>query len=298
VTRILTGKPVADETIPALLARIERLEAARVTPRLAVVRVGERPNDLAYETNIAKRAEFTGVRLTRATLPPDTDAAQVSKAVRALASDDGVHGILVLRPFPEGVDEVAALVAIPAGKDVDGVTAEQMAALYAMKRYDGAPDAAFFPCTAEAVIRMLDHYGISVEGKRAVVIGRSAVVGKPVATLLLARDATVTLCHSRTRGLAELARRADILVCAAGLAAEGRGSRLGAECFKPGQTIIDIAINADGGGLYGDADPDAAMDVVADITPVPGGLGAVTSVVLMEHVVRAAEAAAGIVPVI
>jgi methylenetetrahydrofolate dehydrogenase (NADP+)/methenyltetrahydrofolate cyclohydrolase len=164
-----------------------------------------------------------------------------------------------------------------------------MAGLYAMKRYAGGNGGVFFPCTAEAVVRMLDHYGIPVAGRRAVVIGRSAVVGKPAAHLLLARDATVTLCHSGTAGLAEITREADILVCAAGLARAGRAHRLGEDGLSRGQTVIDAAVNVDGAGLYGDVDTEAADGVVSAITPVPGGLGAVTTLVLAEHTVRAAE---------
>jgi methylenetetrahydrofolate dehydrogenase (NADP+)/methenyltetrahydrofolate cyclohydrolase len=139
------------------------------------------------------------------------------------------------------------------------------------------------------VIRLLDHYEIPIGGRRAVVIGRSTVIGKPAAFLLLAKGATVTVCHSGTEGLAQIARGADILVCAAGLAAKGRELRLGAEYFAPGQTIIDVAVNADDAGLYGDVDTEAALGAGADVTPVPGGLGAVTGCVLMEHVIRAAE---------
>jgi methylenetetrahydrofolate dehydrogenase (NADP+)/methenyltetrahydrofolate cyclohydrolase len=304
----LTGKPVADGMIPALSGRVRRLASGGVEPCLAVVRVGERADDVAYENSIAARAGSVGVTLRRAALPADADTCGVYEAVRSLGADGGVHGILVFRPLPAGLDESAVLAATPPSKDVDGTTSAQMSALYAMKRLDASPgsgscssavggDASgntlpgkvFFPCTAEAVIRMLDHYGIPIGGRRAVVIGRSTVIGKPAAHLLLARDATVTVCHSRTPDLAELTRGADIVVCAAGLAAGGRDRRLGAEFFAPGQAVIDVAVNADGEGIYGDVDTEAAESVAAGVTPVPGGLGAVTSLVLMEHVVRSAE---------
>jgi methylenetetrahydrofolate dehydrogenase (NADP+)/methenyltetrahydrofolate cyclohydrolase len=286
----MLGKPVADEMAASLAASAERLAASGVSPRLAVVRVGDRPDDVAYEDSIARRAKSVGVELKRTVLGPDADTSLLREAVRSLASDENVHGILVFRPLPQSVGGDAALADIPLGKDVDGVTAAQMAALYTLKKGTAHPDV-FFPCTAEAVMRVLDHYGISAVGKHAVVIGRSSVIGKPVAHLLLARGATVTICHSETTSLVEQTRGADILVCAAGLAAKNRALRLGAEYFSPGQTVVDVAINADDEGLYGDADTDAAQGVAANITPVPGGLGAVTAFVLMEHVIRATEAA-------
>jgi methylenetetrahydrofolate dehydrogenase (NADP+)/methenyltetrahydrofolate cyclohydrolase len=285
----LTGKPVADEMIRALSSRAERLAPTGVIPCLAVVRVGARADDIAYENSIAARADAVGVATRMEALNADADTVSVSHTIRSLSDDEYVDGILVFRPLPESSDEATALAAISQDKDVDGVTPAQMAGLYNMKKYEAAAPSLFCPCTAEAVIRMLDHYGIPIKGQRAVVIGRSTVIGKPVAHLLLARDASVTICHSKTDNLAELTRAANIVVCAAGLAAAGRAHRLGAEYFAPGQTIIDVAVNADGDGLYGDVDTNAAKGVAARVTPVPGGLGAVTTLILMEHVIRAAE---------
>lgn len=288
--KLLTGKPLSDEMIPMLSARVARLASGGVSPCLAVVRAGERPDDRAYEDSIAKRADALGVVLRREVLNADTNTARVTDVIRELSADDSVHGILVFRPLPAQADEKAALAAISPEKDVDGVTNAQMADLYSMKVYNEEADFSLFcPCTAEAVIRLLDHYGITIGGKRAVVIGRSTVIGKPAAHLLLSRDAAVTVCHSKTRNIAELTREADIVVCAAGLAAGDRSRRLGAEYFAPGQTVIDVAVNADEDGIYGDVDTDAAGNVVANITPVPGGLGAVTTSVVIEHVIRAAE---------
>jgi methylenetetrahydrofolate dehydrogenase (NADP+)/methenyltetrahydrofolate cyclohydrolase len=314
--KLLTGKPIADKIIPALSSRVESLALKGIRPCLAVVRVGERPDDVAYENSISRQADALGIVLRRETLSADADTACITDAIRSLsaaasvadaattttssstsstagASDvdadaSAVHGILVFRPLPAQTDETAVLSAIPRTKDVDGVTASQMAGLYSMKTYEGAASTLFCPCTAEAVIRVLDHYGIPIGGKRAVVVGRSTVIGKPVAHLLLARDADVTICHSKTRDIAELTREADIVVCAAGLASGGRANRLDAKYFAPGQTIIDVAVNADSDGVYGDVDTDAVAGVVENITPVPGGLGAVTTLVVMEHVIRAA----------
>ncbi|MDR1292077.1 MAG: bifunctional 5,10-methylenetetrahydrofolate dehydrogenase/5,10-methenyltetrahydrofolate cyclohydrolase [Clostridiales Family XIII bacterium] len=290
--KLLTGKNIADNMAPALSSRVESLASEGVSPCLAVVRAGERPDDVAYENAIAKRAAGLGVVLRREALDAGSDTVRVADAVRSLSADGGVHGILVFRPLPARVSEAAALSVIPPAKDVDGVTDAQMAGLYAMRNYADAGASLFFPCTAEAVIRVLDHYGIAISGRRAVVVGRSAVIGKPAAHLLLARDAAVTVCHSKTRDTAELTREADIVVCAAGLASGGRKDRLGAEYFAPGQTVIDVAVNVDEDGVYGDVDTDAVKGVVANITPASGGLGAVTTLVLMEHVIRAAGAPA------
>ncbi|MDR1042490.1 MAG: bifunctional 5,10-methylenetetrahydrofolate dehydrogenase/5,10-methenyltetrahydrofolate cyclohydrolase [Clostridiales Family XIII bacterium] len=295
IAKLLTGKPITDKMIEILLSRVAQLASVGVRPCLAVVRAGERPDDVAYEDSIAKRAEALGVVLRRETLSADADTSRIKKAVQSLAANDSVHGILVFRPLPTQTDEAAVLAAIPPAKDVDGVTKAQMAGLYAMKKSanevgdEGADSPLFFPCTAEAVIRMLDHYDIPIGGKRVVVVGRSTVIGKSAAHLLLSRDATVTICHSRTKNIAELTREADIVVCAAGLATGGRANRLGAEYFAPGQTVIDVAVNADGEGIYGDVDTDAAGSIVANITPVPGGLGAVTTLTVIEHTIRAAE---------
>jgi methylenetetrahydrofolate dehydrogenase (NADP+)/methenyltetrahydrofolate cyclohydrolase len=289
VTRILTGKPVADAMATILAPRVERLAVSGARPRLAALRVGDRPDDVAYENALARRAASVGVELVKAALPSGADASLLPDTVRSLAVDGDVHGILVFRPLPAEVDEAAILSLVPPEKDVDGVTATQMAALYAMKKSGGAGGGVFFPCTAEAVIRVLDHYEIPIAGRRAVVIGRSTVIGKPAALLLLAKGATVTICHSGTPDLAGIAHDADILVCAAGLAAKSRAARLGAGSFAPGQTVIDVAVNVDDAGLYGDVDTDAAREAGASVTPVPGGLGMVTGSVLMEHVIRAAE---------
>jgi methylenetetrahydrofolate dehydrogenase (NADP+)/methenyltetrahydrofolate cyclohydrolase len=293
IAKLLTGKPIVDEMIPMLSSKVARLATGGVSPCLAVVRAGERPDDRAYEDSIAKRADALGVVLRREVLNADTATAHITDVIRDLSADDSVHGILVFRPLPAQTDEKVALAAISPEKDVDGVTNAQMAELYSMKIYKAEADFSLFcPCTAEAVICLLDHYGITIGGKRVVVVGRSTVIGKPAAHLLLSRDATVTICHSKTSNIAELTREADIVVCAAGLAAGDRSRRLGAEYFTPGQTVIDVAVNADENGIYGDVDTDAAGDIVANITPVPGGLGAVTTSIVIEHVIRAAETSA------
>jgi methylenetetrahydrofolate dehydrogenase (NADP+)/methenyltetrahydrofolate cyclohydrolase len=298
MTRMLRGKPIVDAWTPDLAARSGQLAKDGISPCLAVVRVGARGDDVAYERSIVRRASEVGVSVRAEALPEDVDTASLARTVRALGDDTGVHGILVFRPLPGDIDEAVVLNAIPPEKDVDGVTKTQMASLYALRPasggagrrdFEGDHEIVFFPSTAEAVLVMLDYYKIEINSKQAVVIGRSTVIGKPVGLLLLARNATVTLCHSRTPALDVVTSVADILVVAAGLASAA-DERLGAEYLKPGQTVIDVAIHCDeDGGLYGDVRPEAAEGLVADFTPVPGGVGSVTALVLLEHVVRAAE---------
>ena len=197
--------------------------------------------------------------------------------VRALNEDGSVHGVLILRPLPPHIDDRAVCRALAPEKDVDGITEYSMAGLYSCKKVG------FAPCTAEACIDMLDHYGVELAGKRAVVVGRSFVVGKPVAMMLLERDATVTVCHTKTKNLAALCREAEILVVAI-----GHGKMIGREYLSPGQVIVDIGINFDENGkMCGDVDYEAASETAKAVTPVPGGIGKVTTAVLAKHVVEA-----------
>ncbi|MDR0817716.1 MAG: bifunctional 5,10-methylenetetrahydrofolate dehydrogenase/5,10-methenyltetrahydrofolate cyclohydrolase [Clostridiales Family XIII bacterium] len=301
MTRLLSGKAISDERTPLLRARAGALAARGAQPALAVVRVGARDDDMAYERSVIKKAETIGVAVRPVPLRSETSEAELISELQRLAEDDSVHGILLFLPLPEGIDKHTVLAAIPPEKDVDGVTAGSIAAIYEGRTsatYAEAEDkdegegggAAFAPCTAEAVIAILNYYGIDPGGKTAVVIGRSTVIGKPVGMLLLDLNATVVLCHSKTENLAEQARRADILIACAGIAKDGPGTGITAEYLKEGQTVIDVAIHTDDeGGLYGDVDADAAMRIAADYTPVPGGVGSVTTLILLEHVIRAAE---------
>jgi methylenetetrahydrofolate dehydrogenase (NADP+)/methenyltetrahydrofolate cyclohydrolase len=213
-------------------------------------------------------------------------------------SDAGIHGVLLFLPLPKNIDEGRIRGLLLPEKDVDGITDVSMSALYTLaaessNRDEGVNqrllERGFAPCTPEAVVRVLDEAGIEILRKRVVVVGRSLVVGKPAAMLLLARNATVTIAHSRTENLASVTREADIVVVCAGLAETGRDARLGAEYFRDGQVIIDCGINADTYGIYGDVDTSAADALGAKVTPVPGGLGAVTTALLVEHTVKAAE---------
>lgn len=276
---LLLGKPVADAMAADIVARAKALTASGKQPTLAIVRVGERPDDLTYERSAMKRADACGIAVKQFVLPADVSTDDVLAAVAAVNSDDSIHGCLLFRPLPEGIDEQTVCNALDPAKDIDGITRGSLATLLA------GTGEGFAPCTAAACIDILDHYGIDPRGKKAVVLGRSLVIGKPVALMLLARNATVTVCHSRTQDLASAVRDADIVVCAT-----GRARAYGADLFAPGQTVLDVGINFDDeGNLCGDADFDAVESVVSAITPVPRGVGSVTTVAMLRNVVIAAE---------
>lgn len=278
--RELRGAPVAAAVEEELSARAAALAARGVRPTLAVVRVGERPDDLTYERGARRRCERVGIGVRGVALPGDCGQEVLLAALREVADDPTVHGILLLRPLPAQLDEAAACAAIPPEKDVDCVTDVSLAGVFS-----GRP-VGFPPCTAEAVTELLGFYGMPLEGARACVVGRSLVIGRPVALMLQARNATVTMCHTRTRDLAGECRRADVVVAAA-----GRAGTLGADALRAGQVVVDVGINWDEerGCLVGDVDYEAAAPVVGAITPVPGGVGAVTTAILARHVVEAAE---------
>ncbi len=276
---LLLGKPVADAMAADIVARAKALTASGKQPTLAIVRVGERPDDLTYERSAMKRADACGIAVKQFVLPAGASTDDVLAAVATVNSDDSIHGCLLFRPLPEGIDEQAVCNALDPAKDIDGITRGSLATLLA------GTGEGFAPCTAAACIDILDHYGIDPQGKKAVVLGRSLVIGKPVALMLLARNATVTVCHSRTQDLASAVRDADIVVCAT-----GRARAYGADLFAPGQTVLDVGINFDDeGNLCGDADFDAVESVVSAITPVPRGVGSVTTVAMLRNVVIAAE---------
>ena len=297
----MKGKPVIDKLNEHLKSRAEALRARGAAPALAIVRVGDNGDDMAYERNAAKCCEAAGVEVRLMHYGEDVPQAELLDCVRKLNEDSSVHGVLILRPLPPHIDDRAVCRALAPEKDVDGITEYSMAGLYSCKKVG------FAPCTAEACIDMLDHYGVELAGKRAVVVGRSFVVGKPVAMMLLERDATavvvgrsfvvgkpvammllerdatVTVCHTKTKNLAALCREAEILVVAI-----GHGKMIGREYLSPGQVIVDIGINFDENGkMCGDVDYEAASETALAVTPVPGGIGKVTTAVLAKHVVEA-----------
>ena len=280
------GAPAAAALTEKLAGRAARLREAGVIPTLAIVRVGERPEDLAYERGALKRCEKVGIAVRQFPLPAEISQAALLAVIARINDDPELHGCLLFRPLPAHLDEGAVCAALSPAKDVDGITPGSLAAVFS------GSGAGFPPCTAQACIELLDYYGYDLTGKRAVVVGRSLVIGKPAAMLLLQRNATVTLCHTRTADLAAECRRAEVLIAAA-----GRAGVIGGDCLSPGQVVIDVGINADSGGnLVGDVDFAAAGQTVGAVTPVPGGVGAVTTTVLARHVLEAAAAHAGLSP--
>jgi methylenetetrahydrofolate dehydrogenase (NADP+)/methenyltetrahydrofolate cyclohydrolase len=290
----LKGKAITETMIAALAPESERLTASGNQPCLSVLRIGARDDDLAYERSIEKQANALGVRLDRIALEQGVSQQVVLDAICKLNADASVHGVLILRPLPVQIDEDTVRNALSPEKDIDGVTDAAMASILALRRAS-LPlrlSNGYAPCTAEAVLRILDHYKIELSGKRALVIGRSTVIGKPAAMLLLACNATVSICHTATKALDARCREADILVVAAGLAGAGRKDRLGTAYFSTGQTVVDVGIHADAEGLYGDVNAAAAEQVgVGAVTPVPGGVGGVTTMILLAHTVDAAKRA-------
>ena len=282
--KLLLGKPVIDAIADEVRPRVEALAKRGVTPTLAIVRVGERPDDLSYERTALKRAEALGLEVRRFELAAPATQDQLMNVINGINADASIHGCLMFRPLPAHLDEEAACDALDPRKDVDGIGIGSLAHVFSGR------GSGFAPCTAAACLEVLDHYGIEISGKRVCVVGRSLVIGRPVAMLLMERHATATLCHSRTEDLKSAMRDADIVVLAT-----GRARAYGEDCFRPGQTVLDVGINFDAAGVMcGDADFDAACDALGEggaITPVPRGIGGVTTSVLMKHVVEAAEAA-------
>jgi methylenetetrahydrofolate dehydrogenase (NADP+) / methenyltetrahydrofolate cyclohydrolase len=271
----LTGRELATTIRAAAAARAAELTVAGRQPRLAVVTATDDEASAAYVRSIANAAGKEGIACD---LLRTTTAAGVSATLAQLADDPEVHGVLLQTPLPDGALLADLARAIPAGKDVDGASPESLGRVVA-----GLP--AFAPATAEAVLALLDYYQVELHGRRAVVVGRSVVVGKPVAHLLLDRHATVTISHSRTADLAAVTRQADVLVVAA-----GRAGLIGPEHVSPGATVIDVGTNVtDAGQLAGDVDP-AVAGVATALSPVPGGVGPVTTALLLRHVVEAAAA--------
>ena len=273
------GAPAAAALMEDLTGRIERLSGAGVTPTLAIVRVGERPDDRAYETGAVKRCEKAGVAVKRFPLPAGCSALELRAVLEHINAVSEIHGCLMLRPLPDPAMEEVACALLDPKKDVDCMTPAALAGVFAGKGW-GYP-----PCTAQACLELLKYYKTALTGKRAVVVGRSLVIGKPVSMLLQAENATVTMCHTRTVDLPAVCRGAEVLIAAA-----GRANLLGAAHVSPGQVVLDVGINVDKDGkLCGDVKFDEAEPVVSAITPVPGGVGAVTTAVLVKHVVEAAE---------
>ena len=281
MVEIWKGAPVAAALPERLIPRAQAHAEKGGTPTLAIVRVGERPEDLSYERGALKRCEKVGIAVRQYLLTSEATQTDLMEVIEEINRDDSIHGCLMFRPLPKHMDEQAACAALSPAKDMDGITAGSLAAVFS------GSGAGYPPCTAQACLEILDHYGYELKGKRAVVVGRSLVIGKPVSMLLLGRHVTVTVCHTRTADLAAECRRAEVLVAAA-----GKAGAVSAQCLAPGQVVLDVGINVDeNGNLVGDVDFAAAEATVDAITPVPGGVGAVTTSVLARHVIEAAEKA-------
>jgi dihydrofolate synthase/folylpolyglutamate synthase len=279
---LLRGAPVAQALIEELVVRIRALVERGVTPTLAIVRVGERPDDLSYERAVLRRAGKVGVAIRRFILPADCSQEELVAVLAGVNEDASVHGCLMFRPLPRDLDEEAACAALEPAKDVDCATTGSLAGVFAGRSWG------FPPCTAEAVVRLLEHYGHVLSGASVCVVGRSLVIGRPVAMMLQAADATVTMCHTKTRDLARRCREAEVLVVAA-----GHPNTVRVNAVRAGQVVVDVGVNWDEGAgkLVGDVAFDEVEPLVGAITPVPGGVGAVTTAVLCAHVIEAAERA-------
>lgn len=274
----LLGKEVTAALNERIKADVAALNAKGIKPTLGIIRVGERPDDLSYERGATKRCETLGVEYKKFLLPADVSQEELLKVVDEVNKDDNIHGVLMFRPLPKHIDQTLVENALAAEKDVDCQTDASLGGVFTGKKVG------FPPCTPQACMEILDHYGIDCTGKKAVVIGRSLVVGKPAAQMLIKKNATVTTCHTRTIDMPSVAREAEILIVAA-----GRAGVVGAEYVSPGQIVIDVGINVnEEGKLCGDVDYAAVEPIVEAITPVPGGVGSVTTSVLVGHVVEAA----------
>lgn len=279
MAEVLKGLPVANALSETLMERVAALNAKNVTPTLAILRVGERGDDISYETGAMKRCAKIGIAVRQFLLKADCTKDELLDAIRQINEDSSIHGCLMFRPLPDKAMEEAACALLAPEKDVDCMTSGSLATVFTGK------GAGYPPCTAQACIELLDHYGIDLQGKRVAVIGRSLVIGKPVSMMLQARNATVTMCHTKTVNMSRVCRNAEILVVAAGKAGVVDGS-----FAAPGQTVVDVGINVNAEGkLCGDVLFEDVEPIVEAITPVPGGVGSVTTAVLAKHVIEAAE---------
>lgn len=278
-SQIIKGKPVADKITEDLKKEVENLNEMGINPKLAIVRVGERPDDLAYERGALKRCQNIGIETEVVELDENISQEEFIKAVHKLNEDDKVNGILTFRPLPKHLSEDEIKYEISPKKDIDCFNPINTAKIVENDK-TGYP-----PCTPTAVIEILKHYDINLTGANIVVLGRSMVVGKPLSMLLLNENATVNICHSKTRNLPEIASQADILV-----AAVGRAKMVKKDYVKDGAIVIDVGVNVDDqGNLCGDVDMEDVLDKVSMITPVPGGVGAVTTSILATNIVKACK---------
>ena len=288
MANLLLGKDVAASLSEKLQLRVSALKEKGIVPTLAIIRVGENAGDLSYEKGAVTRAEALGVAVVKFVLPGEISAEELLQTIDRVNADSAIHGVLLFRPLPKHLKEQESEICnrLHPSKDVDGMTDLSAAGVYT------GQNLGFPPCTAAACMEILDHYGIDPAGKKTVVLGRSLVIGRPVSMMLLHRNATVTTIHTKTQNPDTHIADADILICAAGVK-----NRITGAMVRPGQVILDVSMNYDPekitpkgkGGMVGDCNFQEVEPIVEAITPVPGGVGAVTNTVLMKHVIEAAE---------
>lgn len=278
--QIIKGKPVADAITEQLAEDVNKLKDMEITPKLTIMRVGENPSDLSYERGALKRYAKVGIDTEVKAYPKDISQEQFIEEIKKVNEDKKTHGILIFRPLPKQMDEDVIKHVISPEKDMDCFSPINVAKLMSGDK------TGFPPCTPTAVIEMLKHYNVEMKGKNAVVIGRSMVVGKPVSMLLLDENATVTICHSRTKNMAEIASKADILVVGIGKAKMITKDYVGKDAV-----VVDVGINVDEEGkLCGDVNTEDCLERASLITPVPAGVGSVTTSILGKHVIKACKA--------
>ena len=279
MAEILKGAPVVAALNEEMAREVESLKSIGIVPTLAIVRVGEREDDIAYERGAMKRCEKVGVEVKQVLLPGDCSEDALISTLQDLNNNSKVHGVLLFRPLPKYMDGDRVRNTLSPEKDIDGITDLSLAGVFV------GTNTGYAPCTAQACMEILDYYGIDLNGKKAVVVGRSLVVGKPAAMMLIGKNATVTVCHTRTVDMPAVCREGEILIVSA-----GRPKIMDKSYLAPGQTVIDVGIHVlVDGSMCGDVDFDAAEGIVGAVTPVPGGVGTVTTSVLVKHVVQAAK---------
>ncbi len=278
MSKLLKGKAVADALDTKTIEKVRILKEKNIQPCVAILRVGQKTDDLSYERSVSKKCEKLGISLKQVVLSEKVSQEELLRTIDELNKDDSVHGILMFRPLPKSLDEIQACTRLVGKKDIDGITLSSLAKVYSNS------GEGFAPCTAQAVIELLHYYNIEIKGKNVVVIGRSLVIGKPVAMLLLQENGTVTICHSKTNDMKDIVSKADIIVSAI-----GKAESLTADYFGEGQVVIDVGINYSDSKnkLVGDVCFEEVSEKVAAITPVPGGIGSITVSVLLSHVVEA-----------
>lgn len=277
---LLKGKEVANSINQESINLVNKLKQEGFTPTLAILRVGENEGDVSYEKSASKKCYEIGVNVKNVILPVDVSYDDFYRALDELNNDDSVHGILMLRPLPKHLDNDKARKSIKPEKDVDGCSDYSLAGVFANS------EVGFPPCTAKAAIKMLEYYNIDVASKNIVVLGRSLVIGKPVSMMLLNKNATVTICHTKTKDVQSICKKADIIICST-----GQMESINKDYVSPNQTIIDVGIsyNEKKQKLCGDCLFEEVEPIVENITPVPGGVGSITTAILVSHVVQACE---------